>query len=179
MIKTLAPPKATQLTLLMIQDEYSVSPVLRQMLELERIQIRTVANGLEALNLLDNLTPQLILADLDLPGLNGLDLLSQIKAQLPQTPIIFLSALMTESEILRGLELGAEDYLLKPARPVQVLTRIRKLLARLDAQESGFADFTSFASRLPAPVQDLPYPWSLETVNRSGLGLFHPHRDSA
>lgn len=178
MIKTLAPIKTNQLTLLMIQDEPTLSPILRQMFEDEQMLIKTVSSAADALELIETLTPQLILADLDVPGLDSFGLLEQLKLRLPQTPVVFLTAPLAEAEILHGFERGVEDYILKPARPVQILGRIRKLLPRQTIVSEPM-DFSAFAGRTSSAAMDLPYPWSLESLNRSARSLFDLQRDSA
>ena len=117
-------------SILVIDDDSESLPQLRETLELENHQVKMAQTGAEALQLLETFTPDLILAALDLPDIKGLDLLGQIRLRLPQTPLIFLSAHAQAIDILGGLDLGAEDYIMKPVRSRDLLRRIRRTLAR-------------------------------------------------
>jgi two-component system response regulator RstA len=124
--------KTSPYTILMLAEQAQAIPLLKQILEHDQYLVKTACSLSETLELLDTLNPDLILADLDLPGLDDLELIRQVKHHLPQTMLVFLCDRLDTLDILSGLELGAEDYLLKSCRPKDVLNRIRQLLARPD-----------------------------------------------
>lgn len=104
-------------TILCVEDEPDIHFQLTFLLCNLGYNTLSAFNGIEALNILQNSAPDLILCDILMPDLSGLDLLKEIKSNLPHlsaSPFIFLSALSSRSHLLHGLQLGADDYLTKP-----------------------------------------------------------------
>jgi len=116
-------------TILIIEDEQSLAEVLRDYLLQAGFDVCMTDNGTQALNLIKDQSPDLVLLDLMLPGLNGLDLCKQIRS-FSSVPIIIETARIEEIDRLLGLELGADDYICKPFSPREVVARVKAVLRR-------------------------------------------------
>ena len=120
-------------TILIVEDEPKIASLLRDYLEkLGGYQTHWVARGDEALHAFEGHSPDLVLLDLMLPGMNGLEVCKAIRAQ-SQVPIIMVTALVEEIDRLLGLELGADDYICKPFSPREVVARVKAVLRRAGA----------------------------------------------
>lgn len=115
--------------LLVIDDDPSIIRSLRINLEADGFDVFTAVNGKEALNQIEKKLPDLALVDLMLPDIHGFELSKKIKAYL-DIPIIMLTAIDTEDSIISGLELYAEDYIVKPFSYRELLARINRVLKR-------------------------------------------------
>jgi two-component system phosphate regulon response regulator PhoB len=118
--------------ILVVEDEKPLTLLLRYNLEAEGYDVEAVANGDEAEVRLKENVPDLVVLDWMLPGLSGIELCRRLRAR-PETeslPIIMLTARGEESERLRGLATGADDYVVKPFSVPELLARIRALLRR-------------------------------------------------
>jgi two-component system alkaline phosphatase synthesis response regulator PhoP len=118
--------------ILAVDDEEDILELLRYNLSKEGYRVTCVASGEEAVKTAKAILPDLILLDLLLPGIDGLDVCRRLKSE-PQTrdiPIIMLTAKGEEVDIVTGLELGADDYIPKPFSPRVLLARIKSVLRR-------------------------------------------------
>jgi DNA-binding response OmpR family regulator len=121
-----------QRSLLVIEDDNDIIELLRYNLEREGFRILTARSGEVGLDLVRTEFPSLVLLDLGLPGIQGLDVCRKLK-QNPQTapiPVVILTARGEESDIVLGLELGADDYLTKPFKVRELVARVRAVLRR-------------------------------------------------
>ncbi|MGB9521480.1 MAG: response regulator transcription factor, partial [Anaerolineales bacterium] len=116
-------------TVLIIEDEAELVKVLRSYLEKAGFQVITALRGDSGLELWKREKPDLVILDLNLPGLDGLDIAREIRKK-SNTPIIMLTARVEETDQLVGLEIGADDYITKPFSPRLVVARVRALLRR-------------------------------------------------
>lgn len=116
-------------TILLIEDETQLSRVLRSYLEKAGMNVLSAARGDLGLQLWEQQRPDLVLLDLNLPGMDGLDVARQIRRK-ADTPIIMVTARVEEADRLIGLELGADDYVTKPYSPREVVARVRAVLRR-------------------------------------------------
>ncbi|KIO76674.1 transcriptional regulator [Pedobacter lusitanus] len=116
--------------LLIVEDEPNVVSVLKRGLSSEGFELSFAPDGFIALEMVAAHSFSLIILDIMLPGINGLDLCKQIKKNHPQTPIIMLTALGSTENIVTGLDNGADDYLVKPFKIAELSARIRMLLRR-------------------------------------------------
>lgn len=130
-------------TILLVEDEQDLLELLEYNLEREGYQVRTAGTGEAGLKEVRTELPDLILLDLMLPGMDGLEVCRTLKSRenTAVVPVIMLTAKGEESDIVRGLELGADDYITKPFSPRVLLARIRALLRRsvegaLDSDDS-------------------------------------------
>lgn len=124
-------------TILIIEDEPELIKVLRSYLEKGGFKVITATRGDSGLTTWENTRPDLIILDLNLPGMDGLDVARAIRRQ-GDTPIIMVTARVEETDRLIGLELGADDYITKPFSPREVVARVRTVLRRTKSQpDSG------------------------------------------
>jgi DNA-binding response OmpR family regulator len=119
-----------QKTILIVDDENTIREVVRRYLEREGYQVREAADGYEALDSIQVDPPDLIVLDLMLPGIDGLTITQHLR-QDRQIPIIMLTAKGEASDRIRGLDLGADDYITKPFSPQEVVSRVRAVLRRI------------------------------------------------
>lgn len=133
-------------SILIIEDDPKISEMLRRGLLFEGYTVETAPDGPSALEKLREFTPDLIILDWMLPGMDGLDVLKRIRAALPDVPVLMLTAKDSIADRVLGLESGADDYLVKPFAFEELLARIHALLRRRQpASEQGvlrFADLT-------------------------------------
>jgi DNA-binding response OmpR family regulator len=125
--------------LLLIEDDTRLATMIRQYLEQFGFVCQHVTTGEEGLNRIPLVKPALILLDLMLPDMNGLDVCQKIRSlsgSLAKTPILMLTAKGDPMDRVVGLELGADDYLAKPFEPRELLARIKAILRRAEQQES-------------------------------------------
>jgi len=131
--------------ILLIEDEPKTVQSLKQGLEENNYDVSIAYDGHMGKQLALEHTYQLIVSDIIIPGINGLDLCKELRAQGIQTPILMLTALSTTDDKLNGFEAGADDYLPKPFDFKEFLARVKALIKRsnqtiLDAQVLKFAD---------------------------------------
>ena len=129
-------------SVLVVEDEEDIMEVIRFNLEKEGYEVNQALSGEKALQVIENNLPSLVLLDLMLPGINGLDLCRIFKQndRTKAIPVIMLTAKSEDADIVAGLEMGAEDYITKPFSPRVLLARVRTVL-RL--RESGVKDDSS------------------------------------
>ena len=115
--------------ILIVEDEESVIDPLELLLSKEGFTIETARNGREALEKFEKVLPDLVLLDLMIPTISGTEVCRQIRAK-SQVPIIMLTAKDTEVDKVVGLELGADDYIVKPYSKAELVARIKAVLRR-------------------------------------------------
>ena len=125
--------------ILIIEDEPDIQELINFNLERKRYLVDINDSGEEALKTIDKINPDLILLDIMLPGIDGLEILKELKSSknTRKIPVIIISALSEEADIVAGLELGADDYLSKPFRPRELTARIKALLRRNTENETN------------------------------------------
>jgi two-component system, OmpR family, phosphate regulon response regulator PhoB len=131
---------------LIVEDEEALTLLLRYNLETEGYEVETVSRGDEADLLLKEDTPDLLILDWMLPGLSGIELCRRLRnrATTRELPIIMLTARGEESERVRGLTTGADDYIVKPFSVPELSARVRALLRR--TRPERIADVLSFGN---------------------------------
>src|SRR5712671_5835895 len=117
-------------TILVIDDDESLRDTIGVLLEQEGFRAVLIENGREGFEKALLLKPDLVLVDLRLPGMSGVDICKQLREARMQTPIIVLSAVGDEIDKVLLLEIGADDYVVKPFGSRELLARIRALLRR-------------------------------------------------
>ena len=138
-----AEPSGQIAKILVVEDDWSIGGLIQDTLVEAGYGCTLEADGLEGLRLALSDKFDLLLLDLNLPSLSGLDICEQVKAQKPNLPVLILTARSSESDVVAGLEKGADDYVAKPFRPRELLARVRtrlkertrKVIAGLKAQE--------------------------------------------
>jgi DNA-binding response OmpR family regulator len=123
-------------TILIIEDEPELVKVLRSYLEQAGYEVITAYRGDSGLSNWEHKRPDLVILDLNLPGMDGLDVAREIRRK-ADTPIIMLTARVEEADRLIGLEIGADDYITKPYSPREVVARVRAVLRRAVATPSA------------------------------------------
>ena len=130
-----------KIKILVVEDEAPIQELLQFNLERSKYRVKVVDSGEEALTVATQYLPNLILLDIMLPGADGLEVCKQLKSN-PKTnriPIIMLTALCEEADIVTGLELGADDYITKPFSPRVLLARVKAALRRIEARKPDAA----------------------------------------
>jgi two-component system alkaline phosphatase synthesis response regulator PhoP len=119
-------------TILVVDDEPQIVQLVRDYLEHGGFKVLTAGDGSAALRTASSQRPDLVILDLGLPGMDGLDVTRSLRRN-GEVPIIMLTARTDESDKLVGLELGADDYVTKPFSPKELVARVRSVLRRSEA----------------------------------------------
>ena len=126
--------------ILVVDDEQSYRDALRVALEREGFRVEVAVDGADALERFDAVRPGLVLLDVMLPRISGVDVCRQIRAK-SQVPIIMVTARNAEIDAVVGLEVGADDYVTKPFRLRELVARVRAALRRGRPDDSGLEDY--------------------------------------
>ncbi len=141
----------------MVEDEPDILEVVGYNLRKEGFDFETFTRGKEVIESLRNNPPDLVLLDVMLPDENGLDICRRLRAdeRLKRLPVIFVTARAEEVDRIVGLELGADDYVVKPFSPRELVARVKAILRRQARAASG-SDVISYRDlRLDAATQDV------------------------
>ena len=126
------PPDTAAKRVLIVEDDADIAYLLRFMLDREGFTVEHAADGHQAEErLAQEPIPDAVVLDIMLPHLDGFDLLRQIRGRpgWASTPVLMLTAKAREDDIVRALDAGANDYVLKPFQPQEVVARLRRLMA--------------------------------------------------
>src|SRR5438270_13640621 len=126
-------------TILVVEDEMKIAKLVRDYLEHAGFEIIVAGDGGSALAAARGSKPDLIVLDLGLPGRDGLDVTRDLR-RTSNVPIVMLTARGDESDRIVGLELGADDYLVKPFSPKELVARVRAVLRRVDERDTAGDD---------------------------------------
>ncbi len=151
-------------TILVVDDEPEIVTIVRDYLEQSRFRVLTTHNGEDALRLARTEAPALIVLDVMLPGMDGLDVLRGLRAE-PLTarlPVLLLTARVDEPDRLIGLELGADDYITKPFSPREVVARVRAVLRRTEQASEPTSAIT---------IHDLTIDLNRRSVRRAATAI--------
>jgi two-component system response regulator ResD len=150
--------------ILLIEDEDSIVRLLRLYLEQAGYRVLAASDGIVGLELHARERPQLVILDLMLPRLDGLEVCRRIRSW-ARTPLLMLTARQSEEDRIQGLELGADDYITKPFSPREVVSRVRAVLRRASQQdEAGETPATKTAPTALAPGELLRFPGLMVTI---------------
>jgi two-component system, OmpR family, KDP operon response regulator KdpE len=122
---------STEKQILVVDDEPRMVRFVRMNLELEGYQVSSANNGMEALEKIRDELPDLVLLDVMMPGMDGFETLERLR-EISTIPVIMLTVKGEEEDRIRGLELGADDYVTKPFSPRELASRIRAVLRRAE-----------------------------------------------
>lgn len=115
--------------ILIVEDELDLANIIKDYLEKELYEVEICSQGDEAIEIFDKFKPSLVILDLMLPGMNGYEICQNIRIK-STIPILILSAKIDEFDKVKGLDLGADDYITKPFRPRELLARVNAHLRR-------------------------------------------------
>jgi DNA-binding response OmpR family regulator len=132
------------LRIVIVEDDASISASLEYCLNNEGFDVYPANTGKKAIALIHEKDPQILLLDIRLPDMNGFDLCKQIRAERRTFPILMLTALDEEADRVLGLELGADDYIVKPYKLRELVARIRSAARRAYGELSGGRDGRQF-----------------------------------
>lgn len=132
----------TQKTLLLVEDDPDLLEILRLTFEMEGYRLVQAMDGEEALKMAHRHGPDLIVLDVMLPKLDGIEVCRQLRAEsaFRRVPILMLTAKAEESDVVLGLGIGADDYVVKPARPRELAARVRNLLKRVSTDDATITE---------------------------------------
>ena len=120
---------------LLVEDEQTLAMIIKDTLEVQDFDIRTAKNGEEGLRLFFNSRPDVIVADVMMPRMDGFTMVKQIRQTDKTTPVLFLTARSAVTDVVTGFEIGANDYLKKPFGMQELMIRIKALAGRALVQE--------------------------------------------
>ncbi|WP_036939132.1 response regulator transcription factor [Pseudobacteroides cellulosolvens] len=129
--------------ILVVDDEKKIVEVVKSYLEHIGYEVCEAYNGNQALNLFERIDPSLIVLDLMLPDMSGEEICKIIRKQ-SRVPIIMLTAKVEEEDILKGLDIGADDYITKPFSPKQLVARVGAVLRRTSEDPVPLSNIISF-----------------------------------
>jgi len=170
--------------ILVVEDEPDIREVIEYNLKREGYRVRTCANGEEGLEQARTTAPDIVLLDLMLPGLDGIEVCRRLK-QDPLTrgiPVIMVSAKGEEADVVLGLGLGADDYVTKPFSPKELSARVRAVLRRGTLKQERTGDrvvrggLVIDAGRHQVLVDDAPVPFTATEMRMLHFLASHPGR---
>ena len=125
--------------ILVVEDDRNISDLIRMYLEKEGFDVRIAYDGGKAVEEYDRQAPDMVLLDIMLPGIDGYELLDYIKTT--QMPVIFITAMGTLDDKVKGLRAGADDYITKPFEMMELLARVETVLRRYHKSEERITIF--------------------------------------
>ena len=154
----------TQNTILIVDDEKPLRLSLSLILQKENYRVKTVANAEEALNCLQQQEYDLMFLDLNMPGMSGIELLVEVYRRYPHMPVLILTAYAGLESAIQAIRLGARDYLIKPAEPVLIITRVAEIMAE--------SEQPARKKEIVSQMQSLLAEW--QTINGEDRASTHP-----
>lgn len=133
--------------ILVVDDKLEIRKLLKSYFSQEGFDVVTAGDGQEALFVARQEKPDIVLLDLMMPEMNGYDFLRSFSRE-SDTPVIILTAKLEESDKVLGLELGADDYVVKPFSPRELTARVRAVLRRMEKSQKGEMDVLRYADVL-------------------------------
>jgi DNA-binding response OmpR family regulator len=131
--------------ILAIDDDPAITSLLKRGLTYEGFAVETASSGEEGLAIARDRTPDLVILDIMMPGLNGLAVLQRLRAADPRLPVLMLTAKDAPTDQVKGLESGADDYVVKPFTFEVLVARVRALLRRQQAEEPAVLRFADLS----------------------------------
>ncbi len=124
-------------SVMVVDDDQDLAEMLGIVLNGAGMEVDLVSRGDEAIEVFRNIQPDLVLLDIMLPGTDGIEVCREIRKQSTRVPIVMLTAKSDVHDIVKGLEAGADDYMVKPFKPSELVARIRTRLRRTSGEISG------------------------------------------
>jgi two-component system response regulator MprA len=168
------PPK-----ILVVEDEEQIASFLRRGLTYEGYEVETAADGVTALARARDVRPDLVVLDLMLPGMDGLEVCRRLRTAHSSLPILILTARDSVSDRVQGLDAGSDDYMVKPFALAELLARVRALLRRAGPGEPEvlqFADLQLDTGTRQVQRGDAPVELTSKEFDLLELFLRHPRQ---
>jgi two-component system response regulator MprA len=167
-------------SVLIVDDDPKLLKMLQRTLTYENLNVLTATNGLEALPLVETHKPDLIILDWMMPKLDGLTLVQKLREAENQTMILMLTARDAIENRVEGLESGADDYLVKPFAPTELVARVHAMLRRVEAkpenQQVSYADISLDPSTRDVYRGDMLISLTVTEFNLLHMFLRHPRQ---
>ncbi len=167
-------------TVLIVDDDQKLLKMLQRTLAYENLTVFTASNGQEALDAIDQHSPNLLILDWMMPKMDGLTLLQQLRAEKNKVPVLMLTARDAIENRVEGLESGADDYLVKPFAPAELVARVHALLRRIEtrpeSQVVSYADARLDPSTHEARRGEMSLSLTVTEFNLLHLFLRHPRQ---
>jgi DNA-binding response OmpR family regulator len=165
---------------LVVDDDPTVSDVVRRYLERAGFEVALAADGPSALVAFEQRRPALVVLDLMLPGMDGLEICRRMRARDGDVPVVMLTALGEEADRVVGLEIGADDYVTKPFSPRELVLRVRSVLRRAAPQDTPLVlrdgDLVVDVARRVALLADRELSLTVREFDLLAYLLRHPGR---
>ncbi len=167
-------------TVLIVDDDPKLLKMLQRTLVYENLNVLTATNGLEALSLIEAQHPDLLIVDWMMPKMDGLALVRRLRDEENKTMVLMLTARDAIENRVEGLESGADDYLVKPFAPAELVARVHAMLRRVEAkaenQKVSYAGVTLDPSTREAKRGDMVMNLTVTEFNLLHLFLRHPRQ---
>jgi DNA-binding response OmpR family regulator len=153
-------------TILLVEDDQELALLIQEYLIKNGFEVEVVGDGIAAISRIFDRPLDLVILDVMLPGQSGMDVLKEVRPAFKE-PILMLTALDEDMDQMLGLELGADDYVIKPIKPRLLLSRVRALLRRSDrALATGIAEPSPSIERAISRQQETVIPLQLKLSSR-------------
>lgn len=159
-------------TILVVDDELKITRLVRDYLEQAGFVVATASDGKGAIAAARQLKPVLIVLDLGLPGMDGLDVIRTLRTN-SNVPVVVVTARADEADRIVGLELGADDYLIKPFSPKELVARVRAVLRRTDAAGVGAEVIRVGTITIDVPRRDVRRDGAIIDLTSTEFDLIH------
>lgn len=167
-------------SVLIVDDDPKLLKMLQRTLTYEGLTVFTATNGLEALPLVHSQHPDMIIADWMMPKMDGLSFIQRLRDDENKTLILMLTARDAIENRVEGLESGADDYLVKPFAPAELVARVHAMLRRVESKpecrKASYADVTLDPSTREAKRGDMPMNLTVTEFSLLHLLLRHPRQ---
>jgi two-component system response regulator ResD len=160
--------------ILIVDDEQEMRTLLKLCLSEKNYYVSEATNGTEALEVIKNHDISIVILDIMMPEIDGFEVLKMLRQELEQkTPVILLSALGDTERVVKGLQLGADDYIVKPFEPRELTARIESVLRRSDFQKNTDQSFQLkglefYPNKFQINFNDIPLP-----LTKKEFSIFH------
>lgn len=118
---------------LLVEDDSTLSYIIEDALQREGFEVSTAQNGEVGLRLFEEIYPDIVVADVMMPKMDGFEMVKFIRMKSPHTPVLFLTARTALDDVVHGFEIGGNDYIRKPFQIAELVVRIKALLRRMSA----------------------------------------------
>ena len=146
-----------KIKVLLVEDEQTLAMIIKDTLEGQNFIIHTAADGEEGLRMFFDLRPDVLVADVMMPRMDGFEMVRHIRQTDKRTPVLFLTARSSINDVVEGFELGANDYLKKPFGMAELIVRIKALLHKVSVQRPEATSFRIGLYTFDSITQTLVY----------------------